>query len=77
MKYRFHVVINREHCKGCKLCLQECPQGALELSEDRNEAGLVPVEFDPGAGCTGCMQCAIICPDACIEIYREDIREGA
>ncbi|MFP3903933.1 MAG: 4Fe-4S dicluster domain-containing protein [Armatimonadota bacterium] len=77
MKYRFHVIINQAHCKGCALCVQTCPQGAISISEERNEAGLKPAQFDENADCTGCQQCALMCPDACIEIYREEVREGA
>ncbi len=69
-KIRGHVQINIENCKGCELCINECPQGSLEMSQNINKKGYhyaVLVEDN----CTGCTNCALVCPEAIITVYRE------
>jgi 2-oxoglutarate ferredoxin oxidoreductase subunit delta len=72
---RGKVVINRERCKGCYLCISVCPNEAISISESLNQQGYYPVEprdnGKSGKGCIGCALCAIICPDIAIEVYRE------
>lgn len=31
--------VNYDYCKGCGLCVAECPRNAMALEEERNEAG--------------------------------------
>ena len=64
------VVINREKCKGCFLCVNFCPKGLLKKSVKLNQRGLNFVEFDLTGECIGCAQCAIICPDGCIQVHK-------
>lgn len=69
-KIHGHVQINIENCKGCELCVSECPQGSLEMSKNINKKGYhyaVLVEDN----CTGCTNCALVCPEAIITVYRE------
>jgi 2-oxoglutarate ferredoxin oxidoreductase subunit delta len=72
---RGKVVINRERCKGCYLCMSVCPNEAIFISGSLNQQGYYPVEprdnENNGKGCIGCALCAIICPDIAIEVYRE------
>ncbi len=66
------IVIDKEECKGCYICVNACPKGLLKKSETRNEHGDYPVEFvgDEGS-CIGCAMCAQSCPDVAIkEVYR-------
>ena len=63
------IIIEREMCKGCQLCIFFCPKGVLDSSKDLNKKGFHFVRYK-GSGCIGCMNCAIICPDTCIEVYR-------
>ncbi len=69
------LVIQKERCKACGLCIVFCPQKLLELSEELNEAGYRPVKQNHPEKCTGCGICAVMCPDICFSIYR--IREKA
>jgi 2-oxoglutarate ferredoxin oxidoreductase subunit delta len=66
------VHIDPAICKGCELCISECPQGILAVSEDTNQAGYHPVQVTDQSKCTGCTLCAQACPDAAIEITRSD-----
>lgn len=69
------VVINRERCKGCELCVRACPQGILHLSTTFNARGYHPIELDdPTGACTGCSLCALVCPDLVFTVYREPAR---
>jgi len=68
------VVIERERCKGCHLCLAFCPRHLLEADARLNQKGYQPVLFlqieDEDRGCTGCAMCALVCPEVAIEVYR-------
>ncbi len=63
------VVINRDHCKGCSLCIPSCKQKSLALSKEINSQGYHYVELVQD-NCTGCVNCALVCPDAVITVYR-------
>jgi 2-oxoglutarate ferredoxin oxidoreductase subunit delta len=65
------IIINTERCKGCGLCVQVCPKGAIVISKQSNKSGYFPAQAS-NIDCTGCAVCAIICPDAAIEVYREN-----
>ncbi|MDD5116780.1 MAG: 4Fe-4S dicluster domain-containing protein [Candidatus Omnitrophica bacterium] len=64
------IIINKDKCKGCFLCMSFCPKGLLKKSAKLNKRGLNFVEFSDSGDCVGCMQCAIICPDCCIEVLK-------
>lgn len=64
--------INRNRCKGCRLCIDVCPKKNLGVSSLFNKMGYHYVEQAEEDGCTGCRKCAIICPDAAIELYIEE-----
>ena len=69
-KIHGHVQINIENCKGCELCVNECPQGSLQMSKNINKKGYhYAVLVDDT--CTGCTNCALVCPEAIITVYRE------
>jgi len=68
-----HVVVEKDSCKGCGLCVAFCSKDVLRLATDLNQLGYHPVEMhtDDGAEeCTGCARCALMCPDAAITVYR-------
>lgn len=74
---RGHIVIDRDLCKGCCLCMSVCPHHMIKISDTLNEKGYYPAEFtgavteSDDSRCTGCATCALICPDVAIEVYRE------
>ncbi|RPI84569.1 MAG: 4Fe-4S dicluster domain-containing protein [Chloroflexi bacterium] len=65
------IEVNELYCKGCELCVTECPQHVLSLDMDKlTVMGYHPVRLHAD-GCTGCGICAIVCPEAALSVYRE------
>ena len=66
------IVIDRDICKGCYLCMNVCPKQLLKKSIEPNKNGFFPAEFvDTNHKCIGCAMCATICPDIAItEVYK-------
>lgn len=72
------VLIERDRCKGCALCVAACPQNVLRLSDSLNARGYHAVELaEETAHCTGCALCGIMCPDVVFTIYREKVQRPA
>ena len=55
------VKVATERCKGCGLCVEVCPQGVLEVSDELNSSGYSYVEAVNGDYCIGCASCGMIC----------------
>ncbi len=64
------VVIDIEHCKGCELCIDACPEKTLALSKSINKVGYRYAE-QANDNCTGCANCSLMCPDSVITVYRK------
>lgn len=76
------VKIDKERCKGCYLCVVNCPKGLIKIAKEMNMKGVKPALFSGGkparlkehnvrsGGCTGCAMCAVICPDCGITVYK-------
>jgi 2-oxoglutarate ferredoxin oxidoreductase subunit delta len=62
------VVIDRERCKGCDLCIAACPPEVLVMSTDVNTIGYRYPQLLPG--CTGCRACHAVCPDFVFDVYK-------
>lgn len=54
-------VIDTEECSACGICIDACPNGTLELTDDAAQV----VSED---NCDGCGTCAEECPMSCIEV---------
>ncbi len=64
------VKIDKDRCKGCYLCVVNCPNGLIKVSKDLNAKGVKPAYFSGNGKCTGCAMCAVICPDCGIMIFK-------
>lgn len=63
------IKINKERCKGCYLCVVNCPNALIKISPEVGPKGVKTVYF-AGGKCTGCTMCALICPECIIEVYK-------
>lgn len=74
-KKRGKIIIDRERCKGCGLCISVCPEEVIEASALLNHMGYSPAELHEDKKqdkvCIACATCATICPDIAIEVYRD------
>jgi formate hydrogenlyase subunit 6/NADH:ubiquinone oxidoreductase subunit I len=68
--YRGRVVVRTENCRGCSICVRDCPAFALELErEDRNTYRLI---YHPER-CAYCGQCELSCNFDAISLCNEFI----
>jgi 2-oxoglutarate ferredoxin oxidoreductase subunit delta len=62
---RGQVLINKDRCKGCELCIEFCPRTVLARSTDLNAKGYhYPVVAKDE--CINCRLCVTVCPDYAI-----------
>lgn len=65
------VIIDKNACKGCGLCVLACPKKILAISTiESNDKGYFVVELTEPEKCIGCASCAIMCPDCVLEVER-------
>ncbi len=57
------VNIIKDRCKSCEFCIEFCPQGILELSDEFNAKGYHPPRVAEQDGCIACRLCELICPE--------------
>jgi NAD-dependent dihydropyrimidine dehydrogenase PreA subunit len=56
------VVVKPELCKGCGLCIANCPVEVLHFHKQFNTKGYHYADY-AGDGCTGCGICFYTCPE--------------
>jgi 2-oxoglutarate ferredoxin oxidoreductase subunit delta len=65
------LILNENYCKGCLICIEVCPVGAIQSSGQINSKGyILPLEKDMNL-CTECLLCEVVCPDFAITIHAE------
>ncbi len=64
------ILVDKERCKACGMCITVCPQKIIGMSEGLNHTGSHYAEQTEEEGCIGCKLCGMICPDSAISIYR-------
>ncbi|HDL07947.1 MAG TPA: 4Fe-4S dicluster domain-containing protein [Desulfobacteraceae bacterium] len=65
LKLKRHV-INRDWCKGCRICVHFCPENVLELDEMGKVFAARP------ENCICCRLCEFMCPDLAIQIETKN-----
>ena len=68
---RFYIQIDDQTCKGCELCIPECPKDVIEMTNTQNLKGWRVAEPVRNEDCIGCKKCALVCPDVAITVYKE------
>ena len=53
-------------CKGCKYCIEFCPNDVLEESREFNEKGYYPPRVKREGLCINCSFCETVCPEFAI-----------
>ena len=53
-KFRGAVVVDKEKCKGCNLCVVACPTKTLDLAKEVNGKGYHYSEMVNPEACIGC-----------------------
>lgn len=69
-KVRGAVLVDKEGCKGCELCVVACPEDVLALNTEVNSRGYHFSYMKNPEACIGCSNCGVVCPDTCLTIYR-------
>ena len=69
-KFKGAVVVDRERCKGCGLCVAACPSKVLGLASQVNAKGYNYAEMVNEDACVGCCSCSYVCPYACLTVYK-------
>ncbi|MCP5103779.1 MAG: ferredoxin family protein [bacterium] len=57
------IGIHEESCRGCELCVDECPTKVFEYDKEKN----IPVVARKD-DCVECLSCYYICPSTAVEI---------
>lgn len=63
----------KDRCKSCEFCIEFCPQGILEISDDFNAKGYHLPRIVDEANCIACRLCELICPEFAIHITEDEI----
>lgn len=71
-----YVRIEKNECKGCKLCVHNCPNNCLGIGSEINRLGYQAAVFK-NPNCTACGICYYVCPEpGAITVYKnEDLPE--
>lgn len=56
------IEVFEEFCKGCGLCIVDCPKDDLEFADHLNRKGFRPMQAK-GENCIGCGICFYACPE--------------
>ena len=65
------VCIEEQVCKGCGICVDNCPKKILVISDRRNAKGANVVEQIDPEKCVECKTCQDTCPDLAIWVCSE------
>jgi 2-oxoacid:acceptor oxidoreductase delta subunit (pyruvate/2-ketoisovalerate family) len=59
-------IVNDSKCLKCGICVNHCPEGAIEIKEINGQKKMV-INYNY---CKGCGICAAICPKKAIEMKK-------
>jgi len=64
------IIIDPQACKGCNLCVAECPKHVLSPGKTRTSKGYHMPEANE-IECVVCRSCERVCPDFAISVIKE------
>lgn len=67
-KFRGKLIFFQEKCIGCKICMKDCPSGAIEINKIGDKLFEAVVHLDK---CIYCAQCVDSCPKKALEATKE------
>lgn len=67
----YMVVIDKDKCKCCELCVGKCPMKILEVTTESNILGYNYIKQTIQEKCTGCGICYLMCPEAAITVIKK------
>lgn len=67
---KFWIEIDKDLCKGCSVCIPECPKNVIELGSQFNKKGWRYAVPERNDSCIGCKKCAMVCPDVAIRVLK-------
>lgn len=62
----YDVIVIRDRCKECGLCISLCPPKVLDSEKTYNRFGYRPTYLKDRDGCIGCKICEYACPEFAI-----------
>jgi 2-oxoglutarate ferredoxin oxidoreductase subunit delta len=65
------ISLIKDRCKSCRFCIEFCPQGVLELSDEFNAKGYYLPKVKEDGDCITCRLCELICPEFAIYISED------
>lgn len=71
-KFKGEIVVDKEKCKGCAICVVACPTKTIGMSKEVNSKGYNYACMIQDT-CIGCASCGIICPDGVITVYKAKV----
>jgi 2-oxoglutarate ferredoxin oxidoreductase subunit delta len=66
------IYVLKERCKGCGWCIEYCPRGVLEVSDEINSKGYHPPSVADGRACVSCGLCELLCPEFAIYVVETE-----
>jgi len=62
------VLVEKDRCKGCGLCVSACPSHVLAMTQEINAKGYFYPMVEHPDDCNGCRHCALVCPDVAVQV---------